>query len=76
MSSSKYIQVFVRTLNNQTLTINISSNATVNELKDFIHHSHSIPIQMQHLYHQGRLLKGNRKLSHYKINDNTLTLSR
>lgn len=69
--NNRYIQVFVRTLNNQILTININNNATVNELKDFIFIAHCIPIKMQHLYHQGRLLKDNRKLSYYKINDNS-----
>jgi len=69
--TNEYVQVFVRTLNNQTLTINISSNATINELKEFIFIAHLIPIQMQQLYQQGRLLKNNRKLSYYKINDNS-----
>jgi len=71
INDNGYIQVFVRTLNNETLAINISSSATVNELKDFISHAHSIPIEMQQLFHQGRLLKNNRKLSYYKINDET-----
>jgi len=61
------MQICVRTLHNESLSIEIESTATVYELKELIQRQHKVPVETQELFHHGRLLKDKRSLSTYKI---------
>jgi len=59
--------LFIRTLDNKTLTVNISGVDTVAALKQTIDSKYSIPVQMQQLFNRGELLKDNRPIAYYKL---------
>ena len=79
-SNYSVIHIFLRTLRNETLSLSIESSATIQELKNVIQNKYNMPVETQQLFHQGRVLKGRKSLSAYKLNakstiDNPISLT-
>ena len=61
------MQLFVKTLTGQTITLDVSVGATVMEMKLMLLRKVGVPMEQQRLIFSGRLLEDGRKLSHYSI---------
>jgi len=60
-------QIFVKSSNNMTFTINITPDETVASLKTQIFNQEGIPIELQKLVFAGKLLENDRSLESYNI---------
>lgn len=68
-------QIFVRTLAGKTLTVQVTPDATIQDVKEKISHSENIPTKDQRLVYAGKQLDDARSLNDYCIgNDATLHL--
>lgn len=64
-------QIFIKTLTGKTLTISITKDTTVSELKNTIYDKERIPPDQQRLIHQGKQLEDHNKLTDYDIKNHT-----
>ena len=62
------IAIKIQTLDN-TYSLKINKNVTINQLKEEISKKYNIPIDKQRLIFQGKFLKNNENLYFYKITD-------
>ena len=70
------MQIFIKLLNGETLTIETQLDSTIQTIKEIIEKKESIKVKYQRLIFSGRQLEDNKKLSDYKILPNsTLHLS-
>ena len=70
MESSKEIQIKVKTLNSTTLPFKIYTHETVGGLKNKIFQKIRISTLNQRLIYQGKVLKNEKTISDYKLDDN------
>ena len=69
------IQIFVKTLNDITFTLEVETSDTINDVKSKIQKKDDIPPGLQRLFFSEELLEDGRTLSEYKIqNKSILTL--
>lgn len=69
------MQIFIRPLSGQTLTLNVSPSDTIENVKVMIHQRLGIPPDQQRLLFANKLLEDNRKLAEYNIRpDSSLQL--
>lgn len=69
--ANSMMQIFVKTLTGQTLTVPLPTSATVHDLALYIQSKEQIPVDQQRLVYAGALLEMDAALSHYKIGDLT-----
>jgi hypothetical protein len=67
ISRAGEIQIFVKTLNGETITCCIAPNATVKELKNKVQNVERIPPDKQRLIFAGKQLEDGRQLSDYNM---------
>lgn len=60
-------QVFVKTLTGKTITLEVESNDTIENIKYKVKDKEGLPIDMQHFIFNGNTLKNNKTLSDYDI---------
>lgn len=63
------IEIFIKTLEAKTICCHIEPNATIDDVKNFIHHSQGISPSEQRLTFAGELLESGRCLADYGIGD-------
>lgn len=61
------IQVFVKTLHQRTLTIDIGPESTVAKLKSKIHDKKGTPVDQMLLMHNGKPLEDERAITYYGV---------
>jgi len=66
------IEVFLKTINNKTLTIKISANSTISQLMEKIQVQESIPFEQQLVILAGKTLDLDKSIAYYKIQFHTV----
>jgi hypothetical protein len=71
----KIIKIFVKSLNGQTIVLEIDMNDTIRKLKHKIYEKEGIPIETQRLTFLANILEDDQTISYYNIqNESTLHL--
>mmetsp|Transcript_27219 Transcript_27219/g.33640 ORF Transcript_27219/g.33640 Transcript_27219/m.33640 type:complete len:94 (-) Transcript_27219:138-419(-) len=61
------MQVFVKTLTGKIITVGVSSDDTIRDLKELVRDKEGISIDQQRLLFYGRQLEDKHTLTHYSI---------
>ena len=70
------MQIFIKTFNGKTITLETNNSDKINDIKSKINIKYNVPIQEQKLIFAGTILENNKSLSSCKIeNESTLDLS-
>lgn len=66
------MQIFVRTLTGETITLNVQSCDTINRVNTMIQDKEDIPTDQQQLIFNGEQLEDGHALHHYHIEHNSI----
>lgn len=64
-------QIFIKTLQGKTMTMDVSDSDTIESVKNRIHEKEGIPVDQQRLVFNGKQLENNFKISDYGISTET-----
>lgn len=64
------MQIFVKTLQGTTITVDVNSEDTIDAVKDKIARKENLPVGEQRLIFSGKQLEETRTLSDYNIKEN------
>lgn len=67
------MQVFVKTITNRSITLNVESSTKISEVKELINNKEGIPVQEIRLLYSGKQLEDTHTLNDYNVqNESTL----